>query len=174
MRMRILGLGAPDTVPALTDSKAIELGGDLLAEFVVFGTAIAIIMIEYIRSSSKAASKEISDDKKVENLQIEQKSLIENLNKATDLISKLEVSIKEQKKKTEDLSKKYDKLSEKKKIVSKGNQTSEGRQVGKIIIPSKIQKTASQDVRNSILYQCAEEAVNEIRFYGAKSFSVNK
>lgn len=174
VRMRILGLGAPDTVPALTDSKAIEIGGDLLAEFVVFGTAIAIIMIEYIRSASKAANKEISDDKKVEILQFEQKHLIEKLDKATDLITKLENSVKEQKKKTEDLSKKYDKLTEKSKSVNKGNQTTEGRQVGKIIIPSKILKTASQDVRNDIVYQCAEEAVNEIRFYGRKPYSVDK
>jgi hypothetical protein len=35
MRMRVLGLGSPDKVPALTEKAAIELGGDILSEFFV-------------------------------------------------------------------------------------------------------------------------------------------
>jgi hypothetical protein len=164
-----MGLGKPDKVPVLTDAKAIEIGGDLLAEFIVFGTAITILLVEYWRSSVKSANKVISDEKKVEILQIEQARLITQVENTTRILAELEKSINLQKEKTEDLNKKYKKLTENKiKTSSKSNQTTVGRQVGKIIIPSKIQKTAEMDVKNSILYQSAEEAVNEIRFYGAK------
>jgi len=168
--MRILGLGKPDTVPKLTDAKAIELGGELLAEFIVFGTAISIVLIEYYRSSVKAANKTDSDDQKILKLETQQAELIGKLAKTSTLLEKLENSIKEQNKKTTDLNSKYDKLNEKfnVKTSSKGAQTSEGRQIGKIIIPTKLAKTANMDVRNSIVYQCAEEAVNELRFYGVK------
>lgn len=37
--MRILGLGSPDKVPPLTENAAIDLGGDILSEFFVFGVA---------------------------------------------------------------------------------------------------------------------------------------
>lgn len=169
LRMRILGLGAPDTVPPLTDAKAIEIGGDMLAEFIVFGTAIGIVLVEYYRSASKAAHKEESDDKKVARLEIEQKKLIQALEETSNNIKDLKALITDQKTKTDDLKNKYDKLVEKKiKSVTKGNQTTYGRQVGKIIVPRKTYKTASSDVRNSILFQVAEEAVNEMRFYGVK------
>lgn len=170
LRMRILGLGAPDEVPALTDAKAIEIGGDLLAEFIVFGTGIAIVLVEYWRSVSKAAHKEESDDKKLARLDEEQKKLIKNLEDSSNTINDLKQLIKDQTNKTDELTKKYDKLVEKSKIkaVAKGNQTTQGRQVGKIITPSKSFKSADSDVRNSILFQVAEEAVNEMRFYGVK------
>lgn len=173
--MRLMGLGKPDKVPVLTDAKAIEIGGDLLAEFIVFGTAIAILMIEYYRSAVKSANKEISDDKKVERLEIEQAKLITQVENTSKILAQLEKSLKLQSEKTEDLNQKYLKLTENKtKTSAKGNQTTVGRQVGKIIIPSKIKQTAAMDVKNSILYQSAEEAVMEMRVYGVKDVQDQK
>jgi hypothetical protein len=51
VRMKLLGLGSPDKVPALSEKQAIELGADLLSEFFVFGTTVSAIMFEYLRQS---------------------------------------------------------------------------------------------------------------------------
>lgn len=167
LRMRILGLGKPETVPPLTEAKAIELGGEILSEFIVFGTAITIVLVEYLRNASKQAKKEETAGQNVSNLEKEQQIIKTNLSKTSELITQLNQQIKDQKIKIEDLNKKYEKLIEANKVkhVSKSIQTTTGRQVGKIILPSKLLKTAAEDVTNSVLYQCAEQAVNEMKYF---------
>ena len=164
--MRILGLGKPETVPPLTDAKAIELGGEILGEFFVFGTAITIVLIEYLRNASKQANKDITSEQRVLNLEKEQKALNAKLDKSNELIEQFNNFIDTQAAKTDDLYKKYEKLDEANRIKhsTKSSQTTAGKQLGRIIIPKILEKSASEDVTNSILYQCAEQAASEIRF----------
>ena len=55
--MKLLGLGSPDKVPALSEKQAIELGAELMSEFFVFGTAVAAILLEYLRQAKKTENK---------------------------------------------------------------------------------------------------------------------
>ena len=53
-----LGQGKVTRVPRLSEAKAVEQGSELLSEFIIFGTAIALVTYEYNRSSDKEAGKQ--------------------------------------------------------------------------------------------------------------------
>jgi optic atrophy 3 protein len=167
VRMRILGLGSPDKVPPLTEKAAIELGSDILGEFFVFGTAAAAILLEYIRQSSNKEKKELSIVNKVHELESEFKTLINKLETNNQRISELTKYAQDQKSKVDDLNGKIAKLtSEKnKKFATQAAQTSNGRQIGKVIMPRTSNKLADEDVTNSIIYQVANYAANELNFF---------
>lgn len=57
-RLRLLGLGTAENVQKLSEKEAIELGGDMLGEFLVFFFASLIVLAEYQRGSRKDAAKE--------------------------------------------------------------------------------------------------------------------
>jgi optic atrophy 3 protein len=168
LRMRVMGLGSPDKVPPLTESAAIDLGGDLLSEFLVFGTGVAILLLEWYRQSSNAAAKDTSMENKVNNLIKGQEDILKTLEKTEQTNKQLEKNLADQNKKTlnilERLKKAEDKLSIKSNI--KSTQTSLTDRIGKIIYPTNAIVKASSDCTNSIVYQCAEMAVNQIRFFG--------
>uniref|UniRef100_A0A0B6ZEG4 OPA3-like protein n=2 Tax=Arion vulgaris TaxID=1028688 RepID=A0A0B6ZEG4_9EUPU len=67
-KLRLLGLGNAQTVEKLSEKQAIELGGDMLGEFLVFFFASLVLISEYQRSSRKEAAKE--DKLKQEKLKI--------------------------------------------------------------------------------------------------------
>ncbi|XP_025105182.1 putative OPA3-like protein CG13603 [Pomacea canaliculata] len=58
VRMRMLGLGKAQSVERLSEEMAIELGAEMLGEFVIFSMAAVTVVLEYKRSSKKEALKE--------------------------------------------------------------------------------------------------------------------
>ena len=160
--MRILGLGKPDKVPPLTEKAAIELGGDLLSEFFVFGTAASLIMIEYLRQSSNKTSKDNALYQQVQDLDAKSVALKEKLAASEQRLGEMSAFLASQKSALEQLSGKVAKMEVKKRFGTQATQTTTGRQVGKVILATVETRPASADVTNSILYQCTEEAVKEI------------
>lgn len=57
-RMWALNLGKPSAVPQLNETQAIELGANLLGEFIIFTIGAGLLLLEYQRSSRKEALKE--------------------------------------------------------------------------------------------------------------------
>ncbi|XP_063705098.1 putative OPA3-like protein CG13603 isoform X2 [Culicoides brevitarsis] len=57
-RMWAMNLGKPTVVPTLNEAQAIELGANLLGEFVIFTIGAGLLILEYTRSSRKEAMKE--------------------------------------------------------------------------------------------------------------------
>ena len=173
-----MGLGSPDKVPPLTEKQAVELGGDILAEFFVFGTAIIIVLIEYIRSNRKQASKETSIDSKVATLENETKSLLEKFEASNNRMVEINAVIVTQKAKIEELNAKLTKLDTRKNIkyATQASQTTDGRQIGKVMQAKSANNNGSKvssDVTNSILYQLAEEAARKVLPFVGKSEVVN-
>ena len=143
---------------------AIELGGDFLAEFFVFGTAIAVVLIEYVRSGWKQQSKQSSVDNKVAALEANTQMLLEKVDANNTRIVEMSTVLVTQKSKIEDLNNKINILDNRKnlKFATQASQTTDGRQIGKVIQSKKLGSSsassqASSDVTNSILYQVAEE-----------------
>ncbi|CAG5133529.1 unnamed protein product [Candidula unifasciata] len=66
VRLRILGLGQAQTVEKLSEKEAIELGGEMLGESVIFLMAVLVLTLEYARAARKEAAKEekIKQEKK--------------------------------------------------------------------------------------------------------------
>lgn len=57
-KMWSLNLGKPTNIPQLTEPMAIELGANLLGEFIIFTIGAGLLIIEYVRSANKEAKKE--------------------------------------------------------------------------------------------------------------------
>lgn len=55
VKMRMLNLGKPKDVKKLDENAAIDLGADLLGEFIIFGVAATTITLEFLRQSRNAA-----------------------------------------------------------------------------------------------------------------------
>lgn len=57
-RMWALNLGKPSIVPQLNEAQAIELGANLLGEFIIFAIGAGLLLLEYQRSSRNEKLKE--------------------------------------------------------------------------------------------------------------------
>ena len=131
----------------------------------MFGTAIAVVLIEYIRSNRKQATKESSVDNKVALLETNTQLLLDKMDTYNVRITELNTVIISQKTKIEEMNNKIGILDNRKnkKYATQASQTTEGRQIGKVIQPkngSDLTNQASSDVTNSILYQVAEETAS--------------
>ncbi len=163
MRMRVLGLGSPDKVPPLTEKAAIELGGDILSEFFVFGTGVVLILIEYMRQSSNKTNKDNALYQKVIELEKECQNLRNNSGSTYVRLSEMSSLVCELKSKYEDINSKLSKLVVKKRYINQSIQTNnQQKQIGKILFAKKYSKEISFDVKNSIIYQSTQSALNEI------------
>ncbi len=161
IRMRLLGLGSPDTVKPLTEKAAIELGADLISDFFVFGTAAGAIFFEYLRQSNNTKAKQAQISNKVNNIDKEKDRIYKDVENQAKLIQSCNKSMDDQKKKFENLNSKIlelKKLSRIKQSVQCTQTTSE-KLIGKIMYPSNSAIKASTDVRNSIIYQSANDAI---------------
>jgi hypothetical protein len=165
LRMRVLGLGSPDKVPPLTEKAAIELGGDILADIFVFGTAAGAILLEYMRQSKNTENKSTAMSNKVVELEENYNKMIKQLEESNKRVNDMAKFVQDQKTKIEDLNNKLNKLdnNKNKKFATQGVQTTNGRQIGKVMHPKKSDVSASKDVTNSIIYQVAEKAVEDIK-----------
>ena len=67
--MRLLGWNRQIVVKPLSKEQARDLGAELLGEFIVLASAIAITTFEYNRSSRKEKAKEQSQNDKLVHLQ---------------------------------------------------------------------------------------------------------
>ena len=70
-RLRLMGMGKAKNVEKLSEEMAIELGAEMLGEFVIFSVASATLLAEYWRSANKEALKE--ERQKHQMLQLKQK-----------------------------------------------------------------------------------------------------
>ncbi|XP_076442443.1 optic atrophy 3 protein homolog [Babylonia areolata] len=57
-RLRLMGLGKAQSVEKLSEEMAIELGAEMLGEFIIFAIAAGTLLLEYQRSVKKEALKE--------------------------------------------------------------------------------------------------------------------
>lgn len=71
IRMRMLGLGKASSVEPLSETMAIELGAEMLGEFIIFSIASGTLYFEYQRSSKKEQIKE--EERKQETMQFERR-----------------------------------------------------------------------------------------------------
>lgn len=162
--MRVLGLGSPDKVPPMTEKVAIDLGGDILAEFFVFGTAASLILFEYFRQSSNTKSKTDAFEQKVLDMESQLEIYKKNSDENNKRIVEMSKFLQEQKKKVEEMNKELIKLDKRKnmKFSTQAVQTSNGTQIGKIMKSKNSEQSVTQDVKNSIIYQCAEDTANKL------------
>ncbi|XP_041354284.1 putative OPA3-like protein CG13603 [Gigantopelta aegis] len=58
VRLRLMGMGKAQQVEKLNDEMAIDLGAEMLGEFVIYSVAAMTIYLEYSRSSAKEQIKE--------------------------------------------------------------------------------------------------------------------
>lgn len=64
VKMRILNLGKPTDVPKLNEAMAIELGSELLGEVIIFVSAAATLVAEYVRQARNERLKEQAKEDK--------------------------------------------------------------------------------------------------------------
>jgi hypothetical protein len=161
IRMRLLGLGSPDTVKPLTEKAAIELGSDLFADFFVFGTAAGAILLEYLRQSKNTKTKDAQMSHKVDEIDNRNERVFKDVENQGKIIDTLTTNLTEYAKKVENLNAKVAELEKLSKIKQQthATQTTAEKPIGKIMYPSNSGVKASADVRNSIIYQAADDAI---------------
>lgn len=75
IKMRILNLGKPSEVPPLNEAMAIELGAELLGEMIIFVSAAATLIAEYLRQARNERLRENAKEEKQLCLECEVKDL---------------------------------------------------------------------------------------------------
>ncbi|XP_050030632.1 optic atrophy 3 protein homolog [Dermacentor andersoni] len=75
VKMRILNLGKPSEVPPLNEAMAIELGAELLGEMIIFASAAATLVAEYLRQARNERLRENAKEEKQLCLECEVKEL---------------------------------------------------------------------------------------------------
>jgi hypothetical protein len=75
VKMRVMGLPGKVRVTRLSEETAVELGAELIGEFVIYTVASVGIIAEYYRSSRKEQEKQSSQDLSIEDLQSKVKSM---------------------------------------------------------------------------------------------------
>ena len=67
-KMRTMGAKGKIEAPRMTEETAVELGAELLGEFVVYGIASASLLYEYVRSSRREQQRQESQEDDMQNL----------------------------------------------------------------------------------------------------------
>lgn len=75
VKMRMLNLGKPSEVPPLNEAMAIELGAELLGEIIVFASAAATLIAEYMRQARNERLREAAKTEKYGCLECEVQEL---------------------------------------------------------------------------------------------------
>ncbi|XP_062124398.1 putative OPA3-like protein CG13603 [Drosophila sulfurigaster albostrigata] len=87
-KMWALNLGRPVTVPPLNEAMAIELGANLLGEFIIFAIGAGLLIFEYSRQT-------IKENKKNEALQFEKMQLTNTLTEMNFRLERQDAQIRE-------------------------------------------------------------------------------
>lgn len=88
--MRLMGVGGPTVVKPLSNEKAVEIGAEIIGEFVVYAIASSAIIAEYYRSSRKGQVVEDTQDQKIVKLNDKLKMLDREVNIIKRKISQIE------------------------------------------------------------------------------------
>lgn len=87
-KMWALNLGRPVTVPPLNEAMAIELGANLLGEFIIFAIGAGLLIFEYSRQT-------IKENKKNEAMQMEKMQLTNSLTEMNFRLERQDAQIRE-------------------------------------------------------------------------------
>ncbi|ALC46107.1 CG13601 [Drosophila busckii] len=87
-KMWALNLGRPVTVPPLNEAMAIELGANLLGEFIIFAIGAGLLIFEYSRQS-------IKENKKTEAMEMEKMQLTTTLTEMNFRLERQDAQIRE-------------------------------------------------------------------------------
>ncbi|KAM8703053.1 hypothetical protein ACLKA7_005399 [Drosophila subpalustris] len=87
-KMWALNLGRPVTVPPLNEAMAIELGANLLGEFIIFAIGAGLLIFEYSRQT-------IKENKKNEAFQMEKMQLTNTLTEINFRLERQDAQIRE-------------------------------------------------------------------------------
>ncbi|XKL62389.1 hypothetical protein PGB90_002222 [Kerria lacca] len=97
VKMWMLNMGKPDSIPQLNEQMAIELGANLLGETIVFVSAATIILMEYVRQARKEMTKEAarleeidSINNKIRDLSFQLESQDTHIRRLMHMIAELE------------------------------------------------------------------------------------
>jgi hypothetical protein len=116
-----------------------------------------------MRQSSNKTSKDNALHQKVLDLEDEHQRLQKSLELTSTRLNEVSSFVIDQKNKYEEINSKLNKLVSKKRFTTQAVQTtSERKQIGKILYSKSSLQSASCDVKNSIIYQCTELALNNI------------
>ncbi|XP_073817623.1 putative OPA3-like protein CG13603 isoform X1 [Musca autumnalis] len=87
-KMWALNLGKPVNVPPLTEAMAVELGANLLGEFIIFAIGAGVLIFEYARQTSNEAKKQ-------EKMALEKAELTNNLAELTFRLERQDAQLRE-------------------------------------------------------------------------------
>ncbi|XP_058976186.1 putative OPA3-like protein CG13603 isoform X2 [Musca domestica] len=87
-KMWALNLGKPVNVPPLTEAMAVELGANLLGEFIIFAIGAGLLIFEYARQTSNEAKKQ-------EKMALEKAELTNNLAELTFRLERQDAQLRE-------------------------------------------------------------------------------
>ncbi|XP_037812845.1 putative OPA3-like protein CG13603 isoform X2 [Lucilia sericata] len=87
-KMWALNLGKPVNVPPLTEAMAVELGANLLGEFIIFAIGAGLLIFEYARQTSNEA-------KKLEKAKLEKDELTNRLAEMTFRLERQDAQLRE-------------------------------------------------------------------------------
>ncbi|UYV69376.1 hypothetical protein LAZ67_6003358 [Cordylochernes scorpioides] len=90
IKMKMAKMGRPTHVTRLNDEMAVELGSELLGEFIIFGTAAATLIYEYKRNAAKERAKEQACLQRIEDLHVGLHKLIETVQEQQKLLDLLQ------------------------------------------------------------------------------------
>ena len=89
VKMRMLNLGKPREVAKLDQNAAIELGADLLGEFIIFTVAAVTLTLEYMRQSRNSAKAAAELEERWNNVETKLKALDETITQQTQVLTLL-------------------------------------------------------------------------------------
>lgn len=98
VKARLLNLRKPKEVVKLNEQAAIDLGSELIGEFVMFAIAAATILAEYTRQSRKYADERSALESRWTQIEGKVTNLEEKLDSSTAKISELEKKLEEKEK----------------------------------------------------------------------------
>ncbi|XP_075153997.1 putative OPA3-like protein CG13603 isoform X2 [Haematobia irritans] len=87
-KMWALNLGKPVNVPPLTEAMAVDLGANLLGEFIIFAIGAGLLIFEYARQTSNEAKKQ-------EKMALEKLELTNNLAEMTFRLERQDAQLRE-------------------------------------------------------------------------------
>ena len=89
-KMRVVGATGPAHVQPLKEEKAIEIGAEILGEVFIYTVASSAILLEYWRSSRKAAAQEAEQDRDIDVLERKLKDTEERLSNIENTVRTLQ------------------------------------------------------------------------------------
>ena len=115
--MRLLGLQKPkkDKIQPLSENMAIEMGGDIMGEIIIYSIASLTVYLEYYRQTHSKAAQESSQDFRLSTLEDSVKDLVISVDQQRAEILSLTRQLHDSHSKLESQTNKFAKINEKPK-----------------------------------------------------------